>query len=121
MRRPRGGPGAGTACGTLALKLMTYAEPGRNSAAMLVDVEVLPPPRRSVWAGCSQREFNVGCDCGLEPWALNQILSAELMGRLAAAETMHFPRWRSSARLGKGFCAKRSICSLWLEQHRTRW
>ncbi len=48
-------------------------------------IESLVPPLRSVWAGCSQREFNIGYDCGLEPWAFNQGLSADLLGRMAKA------------------------------------
>jgi hypothetical protein len=52
---------------------------------MLAVVEALDPPLRSVWAGCSRREFNVGYDCGLEPWAFSQGLSAEILGRMASA------------------------------------
>jgi hypothetical protein len=63
-----------------------HLEPESNIAAMLAVIEALPPPLRSVWASCSQREFNVGYDCGLEPWAFNQGLSARLLGRMAAVE-----------------------------------
>jgi hypothetical protein len=35
--------------------------------------------------GCSRREFNIGYDCGREPWAFNQVLSAQLLSRIAAA------------------------------------
>ena len=62
-----------------------YDEPEPNIAAMLAVVEALAPTLRSVWAGCSRREFNVGYDCGVEPWAFNQGLSAELLGRMAVA------------------------------------
>jgi len=62
-----------------------HAEPESNIAAMLAVVESLAPPLRAVWTGCSRREFNVGYDCGLEPWAFNQELSAGLLGRMAAA------------------------------------
>jgi hypothetical protein len=62
-----------------------HTEPETNIAAMLGVVESLAPPQRPVWAGCSRREFNIGYDCGLEPWAFNQGLSAELLGRMAAA------------------------------------
>lgn len=60
-----------------------HADPEPNIAAMLAVVEALAPPNQAVWAGCSQREFNIGFDCGLEPWAFNQGLSAELLGRMA--------------------------------------
>ncbi len=62
-----------------------HSQPEPNIGAMLAAVESLAPPLRSVWAGCSRREFNIGYDCGLEPWAFNQGLSAELLGRMAAA------------------------------------
>jgi hypothetical protein len=61
-----------------------HAEPETNIGAMLAVVESLAPPLRAVWACCSRREFNVGYDLGLEPWAFNQGLSAELLGRMAA-------------------------------------
>lgn len=54
--------------------------------ALLVDaVESLPPPLRTVWDGCSLRELDMGYDCGVEPWAFNQGLSAGLLRRVAAA------------------------------------
>jgi hypothetical protein len=62
-----------------------YTEPEPSIAAMLAVVESLEPPLRSIWTGCSLREFNIGYDCGLQPWAFNQGLSAELLGRIAAA------------------------------------
>ncbi len=60
-----------------------HTEPEPNIAAMLAVVDGLSPPLRSVWTGCSRREFNIGYDCGLEPWAFHQGLSAELLGRMA--------------------------------------
>jgi hypothetical protein len=62
-----------------------HAAPEPNIAAMLALVEALGPPLRSMWAGCSRREFNIGYDCGAEPWAFSQGLSPELLGRMAAA------------------------------------
>ena len=62
-----------------------HAEPESNIAGMLAAVELLGEPLRSVWAGCTQREFNIGYDCGAEPWAFNQGLSSALLGRMAAA------------------------------------
>lgn len=64
-----------------------FSEPQLNIAAMLDVVESLPDPLRSIWDGCTRREFNVGYDCGVEPWAFNQGLSTELLGRMAAAGT----------------------------------
>jgi len=62
-----------------------HAEPEPNIAAMLAVVETFSPALRSAWVGCSGREFNIGYDCGSEPWAFTQGLSAGLMGRMAAA------------------------------------
>ena len=45
-----------------------HTDPEPNIAAMLAVVEALAPPLQTVWAGCSRREFNIGYDCGLEPW-----------------------------------------------------
>jgi hypothetical protein len=61
-----------------------HSEPEPTISAMLTVVESLEPSLRSVWAGCSRREFNLGYDCGSEPWAFNQGLSSELLGRMAA-------------------------------------
>jgi len=61
-----------------------HTEPEPNITAILAVVESLDAPLRSAWAGCARREFNIGYDCGLEPWAFNQGLSAKLLGRMAA-------------------------------------
>jgi hypothetical protein len=61
-----------------------HTEPEPNIATVLAAVESLAPPLRAVWSGCSLREFNIGYDCGREPWAFNQGLSAEVLGRIAA-------------------------------------
>lgn len=62
-----------------------HTEPEPNIAAMLAVVESLVGPLRSDWDGCTRREFNIGYECGAEPWAFNQGLSAALLGRMAAA------------------------------------
>lgn len=60
-------------------------EPETVIALMLDAVESLAPPLRALWDGCSLREFDIGYDCGEEPWAFNQGLSAGLLRRVAAA------------------------------------
>ncbi len=62
-----------------------FAEPESSIAAMLSAIESLEKPLRLIWDGCSLREFNIGYDCGAEPWAFNQGLSTALLGRIAAA------------------------------------
>jgi hypothetical protein len=61
-----------------------YDEPEPNIAAMLAVIEALDPPLRSAWAGCSLRVFDIGYDCGREPFAFRQELPAEILVRLAA-------------------------------------
>jgi len=60
-------------------------EPEPGIAAMLAVIEALDPPSRSAWAGCSQRIFDIAYDCGRGPFAVTQDLTAETLGRLAAA------------------------------------
>jgi hypothetical protein len=62
-----------------------HTEPEPNIAAMLTVIETLSADLRAVWNGCSRREFNIGYDCGLEPWAFNQGLSPPVLGRMATA------------------------------------
>lgn len=61
-----------------------YDEPEPNIAVMLAVIEALDPPLRSAWAGCSLRVFDIGYDCGREPFAFHQELSAAILMRLAA-------------------------------------
>jgi hypothetical protein len=61
-----------------------HTEPEPNIAEMIAVVESLRAPHRSVWRDCMLREFNIGYDCGAEPWAFNQGLSCELLRRIAA-------------------------------------
>ena len=62
-----------------------YTTPEDNIAAMLSVVEGFDKPIRAIWTSCTKREFNIGYDCGAEPWAFNQGLSAELVRRMGAA------------------------------------
>ncbi len=61
-----------------------FGEPEANIAAMLAVIEALPEGPRATWSACTRRELNVGFDCGAKPWAFNQTLSSELLGRIAA-------------------------------------
>ena len=62
-----------------------YDEPEPTIAAMLAVIEALDPPLRSAWAGCSRREFDIGYECGREPFHFHQGLSAGILARLVAA------------------------------------
>ena len=60
-------------------------EPEPNIKRILDAIETLSTEARRVWNQCSKREFNVGYDCGDEPWAFNQGLSNEILKRIAAS------------------------------------
>jgi hypothetical protein len=66
----------------------SFEEPEENIAAMLMAIESLSPVQRNIWHNCTRREFNIGYDCGDEPWAFNQSLSSELLGRVSQTETV---------------------------------
>jgi hypothetical protein len=59
-------------------------EPEADIATMVSVVESLPPPYYTVWLNCTLREFNIGYDCGAEPWAFNQGISSGLLARMAS-------------------------------------
>ena len=61
-----------------------HTEPEPNITAIVAVAESLGEAHRPVWLGCTRREFNIGYDCGTEPWAFNQGLSCGLLGRVAA-------------------------------------
>lgn len=63
----------------------SHEEPEANIAEMLAVVDSLSPPLRKDWENCTLREFNIGFDCGDEPWAFNQSLSSGLLSRISAA------------------------------------
>ncbi|MBI3409074.1 MAG: hypothetical protein HY040_12060 [Planctomycetes bacterium] len=62
----------------------SHAEPELNIAAMVAVIESFGKRHRTVWQHCTQREFNIGYDCGTEPWAFSQGLSCGLLARMAA-------------------------------------
>jgi hypothetical protein len=62
-----------------------YDDPEPEVAALLEAVEALDPPARAAWAGCSQRIFDLGYDCGTKPFSVRHDLSAGTLARLAGA------------------------------------
>jgi hypothetical protein len=61
----------------------TFDDPDPNIAAMLSAIESATGDARTCWDACTTREFNVGYDCGDEPWAFTQGLSNETLRRMA--------------------------------------
>ncbi|MEO6335819.1 MAG: hypothetical protein ABIP71_03235 [Verrucomicrobiota bacterium] len=63
-----------------------FTEPEPNIVALLTAIEALNPQSRNQWAACATREFNIGYDCGDEPWAFNHGLTAPTLARMAALD-----------------------------------
>lgn len=61
-----------------------YEEPDPNIAFMLNAIETAGGEARACWEACTKREFDVGYDCGDEPWSFNQGISNETLRRMAA-------------------------------------
>lgn len=60
----------------------SYHEPESNITAILDAVDLLDERRSYAWQSCVRREFNIGYDCGAEPWAFNFGLSCDLLRRM---------------------------------------
>lgn len=58
-------------------------EPELTLRAMLDAIDGLEVEATDLWSGCSKREFNIGYDCGSEPWAFNNGLTNETLKRIA--------------------------------------
>lgn len=58
-------------------------EPENAIAAMLDAMESLKGAARSLWSNCVLREFNIGYNCGDEPWAFNNGLTNATLRRMA--------------------------------------
>lgn len=59
-------------------------EPETTIGIMLDAIEALDAEAAELWSHCTTREFNIGYDCGDEPWAFNQGLSNRTLTRIAA-------------------------------------
>lgn len=60
-----------------------HDQPEPDIEITLAIAESLGEPLRSVWARCTRREFNIGYECGIKPWAFTHGISSELLGRMA--------------------------------------
>lgn len=59
------------------------SEPEPNILRLLDAIDALTDASRELWNRCTKREFNVGYDCGDEPWSFNQGLSNVALRRMA--------------------------------------
>jgi hypothetical protein len=60
-----------------------HEEPEPDVVRFLDAIDALSGKAREQWGRCSQREFNIGYDCGDEPWSFNQGLSNQVLRRVA--------------------------------------
>lgn len=58
-------------------------EPEPNIRKLLDALDQLSPSAAKVLRQCQKFEFNIGYDCGEEPWSFNQGLSNETLRRIA--------------------------------------
>jgi hypothetical protein len=61
------------------------ASPEQTLQAMLGIIEGFAQPERDSWLRTTERVFNIGYDCGSEPWAFNNRLSTTTLRRMAEA------------------------------------
>jgi hypothetical protein len=59
--------------------------PEESMSVMLAAVESLSGEARALWWECRLREFNIGYDCGEQPWAFNNGLSSATVLRAGTA------------------------------------
>lgn len=62
-------------------------EPETTVRVMLDAIESIDGAAREIWKTCSKREFNIGFDCGDEPWAFNNGLTDSTIKRMAGVDT----------------------------------
>lgn len=61
----------------------TCEQPETSISLMLAIIESLGESASRIWWGCTIREFNIGYECGSEPWAFNQEISGSTLRRMA--------------------------------------
>jgi hypothetical protein len=59
-------------------------EPETTICVMLDAIEAIDGEAKEIWLNCIKREFNVGYDCGDEPWAFNNGLTNATLKRMAS-------------------------------------
>jgi hypothetical protein len=65
-------------------KVLDFNEPEATIVAMLDVIESLGISARGLWDRCSLREFNIGYDCGDEPFAVHNGLSHTTLLRVTS-------------------------------------
>lgn len=63
----------------------SFREPNPNLLEFLAAIDSMPAEARESWDACSLREFNLGYECGLSPWAFSHGIASETLGRISAS------------------------------------
>ncbi|PHS00754.1 MAG: hypothetical protein COA78_23665 [Blastopirellula sp.] len=58
-------------------------DPETNIVNLLNSIGSLSESARKIWESCTKREFDIGYDCGDEPWGFTQGVSADSIKRIA--------------------------------------
>ena len=61
-----------------------FSEPEQSLLRLLGVIEPLMAQIREVWDGCSERNMDVGFECGDEPFDFHKAISNSTIGRVAA-------------------------------------
>lgn len=69
---------------------------------LLDAIAKLPAPMQALWGRCSKRDFNIGFECGAQPWGFESNLSVDTLRRIVAVDasvtiTLYPAHWVSSA------------------------
>lgn len=84
--RPLGDvPSESSGCWYANLEIGECLDTPENTICVMLDaLEAIGADAKQLWAACSKREFNIGYDCGDEPWAFNNELCSATVKRIAS-------------------------------------
>ena len=60
------------------------ADPNQTITRLLDMIESLAPEHKTIWSRCTQKEFNIGYQCGTTPQSFTQGVSSDVVARMAA-------------------------------------
>lgn len=64
--------------------LLDFEGPAPAIELLLAAIEGLSENARAIWNACESRAFDIGYNCGEEPWGFHQEVPVELLARMAA-------------------------------------
>ena len=64
----------------------SFDEPEENVLAFLSVIESLSSTSRSLWSACSVRTFNIGYECGDEPFSQECQVAVPVLARIVAVD-----------------------------------